>query len=147
MVNRSAKVAAVAGRQWGLVTWAQLAGRAFDRKTISDWVRRGYLHRVHPRVYAVGHRAGGFETALAAALLYAGPGAMLSHGTAIWWLGLIDKPPSTIHISTPRRCRSLRGIKLHQRRDSTRTWHKNLPVTTVAQTLLDFASRASLNRV
>ena len=24
MVNRSAKVAAVAGRQWGLVTWAQI---------------------------------------------------------------------------------------------------------------------------
>jgi very-short-patch-repair endonuclease len=72
---------------------------------------------------------------------------MLSHGTAAWWWGLIENRPSTIHVSTPRRCRSLRGIKVHQRRECPRTRHKRLPVTTVAQTLLDFAARASLNRV
>jgi hypothetical protein len=72
---------------------------------------------------------------------------MLSHATAAWWWGLIDTQPSTIHLSTPRRCRSRRGIKVHQRREGERAWHRGLPITTVAQTLLDFAAGASLNRV
>jgi hypothetical protein len=64
MVNRNAKVARVAGRQRGLVTWAQLAQLGFDRKTVSDRVRGGYLHPVLPRVYAVGHRAASVEADL-----------------------------------------------------------------------------------
>lgn len=149
MPNQSAKVrlSQVAGRQWGRVTWEQIVGLGVDKWTINSWLKTGYLHRIHPRVYAVGHRAGSVEADLSAALLYAGPGAMLSHGTAAWWLGLVDEPPSTIHVSTPRRCRSRRGVRAHQRRHCARTWHKGMPVTPVAQTLLDYASTASLNRV
>ena len=33
------------------------------------------------------------EADLTAAVLYAGPGAMLSHSTALWWRGLIDRQP------------------------------------------------------
>src|SRR2546421_3039461 len=139
--NSKVRVGRVAGKVWGRVTRAQLERLGITSSTIAMWRRQGYLHPRLPRVYAVGHAATSIEAELAEALLYAGPGAMLSHATAAWWWGLIDKPPSTIHISTPRRCRSLRGITVHQRRDCTRTWHKNLPVTIVAQTLLDFASR------
>jgi uncharacterized protein DUF559/transcriptional regulator with AbiEi antitoxin domain of type IV toxin-antitoxin system len=149
MVNRSAKVlvAAVANRQWGLVTFAQLIGSGIDRATIADWARGGYLHRVHPRVYAVGHRPSGLETELAAALLYAGPGAMLSHATAVWWLGLSDKQPGTIDVTTPRRCQSLRRVRVHGRRTCERTWHKRLPTTSVEQALLDYAAVAPLERL
>jgi predicted transcriptional regulator of viral defense system len=140
-------VSAIAQRQWGRVSWSQLVGVGVSKQAVSKWVKRGYLHAKHPRVYAVGHDAPSVEADLAAALLYAGPGAMLSHGTAAWWFGLIDKPPSAIHVSTPRRCRSRRGVTVHQERDCQRVWHKGLPVTSVAQTLLDFAATALLKRV
>ena len=80
-------------------------------------------------------------------MLYAGPGAMLSHATALWWHGLIDRQPWPIEVSTPRRCRSLHGVTVHGRRACERIWHKGLPVTTVEQALLDFAARAPLDRV
>jgi hypothetical protein len=72
---------------------------------------------------------------------------MLSHATALWWRGVIDRRPWPIEVSTPRRCRSLRGIKVHQRRELERVWHKNLPVTTIEQALLDFAALAPLDRL
>jgi very-short-patch-repair endonuclease len=95
----------------------------------------------------VGHSSGGTEADLAAALLYAGPGAMLSHTTAAWWMGLLDDAPRPIQVSTPRRCRSQPGIKVHQRRRCERVWHNHLPTTTLPQTLLDLASQAPLRTV
>jgi hypothetical protein len=114
---------------------------------LARWVRDGYLHRVLPRVYAVGHQAPSVEADLVAALLYAGPGAMLSHTTAAWWWGLIDQQPRTITVSTPRRCKSLKGISVHGRRQLARTWHNGLPATTVAQALLDYAAVCPLRRL
>src|SRR5260370_34726510 len=96
------QVAKVAARQWGRVTRAQLTRLGIDPRSVADWLDQGYLHRRLPRVFAVGHPARSTEADLAEALLYAGPGAMLSHGTAAWWLGLIDANPSQIHVSTPR---------------------------------------------
>jgi predicted transcriptional regulator of viral defense system len=149
MGNQRAKVrlSEVARRQWGRVAWAQIVGLGVDKWTINDWRSQGYLHRVHPRVYAVGHDAPSIEGDLAAALLYAGPGAMLSHATAMWWWGLRDDPPPIIHVSTPRRCRSRPGVQVHQRRSCARTWHKHMPVTTVAQTLFDHAAESSWRAV
>lgn len=141
------RVARLAGRQWGLVSAAQLVALGIGRTTISRWTESGYLYRVHPRVYAVGHRAGGIEYELTAALLYAGPGAMLSHASAVWWLGLGDRRPARIDLSTPRRCCSLRGITVHGRRRCERTWHNGLPTTTVEQALLDFGAVAPMDRV
>lgn len=149
MSNQRAKVrlSEVAGRQWGRVAWEQIVGLGVDKWTINDWRVQGYLHRVHPRVYAVGHDAPSIEADLAAALLYAGPGAMLSHATALWWWGLLDEAPTTIHVSTPRRCRSRTGVWVHQRRTLKRAWRKRMPVSSVAQALLDYASGASLNNL
>ena len=114
---------------------------------VARWVDAGHLHQEHPRVYAVGHRAPSVEADLTAAVLYAGPGAMLSHATALWWRGLIDRQPWPIEVSTPRRCRSLHGVRVYGRRNCGRVWHKDLPVTTIEQALLDFAARAPLERV
>jgi hypothetical protein len=143
----SAKVRGLADRQWGRVGSAQLSALGIDSWLIARWVASGYFHQVLPRVYAVGHRAPSVEADLTAALLYAGPGAMLSHATALWWRGLIDHQPWPIEVSTPRRCRSLHGVKVHGRRDCRRVWHKRLPMTTIEQALLDFAARAPLERV
>jgi very-short-patch-repair endonuclease len=115
--------------------------------TISAWVDDGYLHPRYPRVYAVGHSAGPIEADLAAALLYAGPGAMLSHQTAAWWWELTDRRPKAIHVSTPRRCRSQPGVTVHARRRIDRDWHNGLTVTTLPQTLLDCAAHSPLEDI
>jgi hypothetical protein len=141
------RVASVAGRQLGRISRAQLRGLGIADATIHHWLATGYLIRVLPGVYAVGHRAKSIESDLMAAVLYAGPGAMLSHTTAAWWLGLTDSRPYGIDVSTPRRCRPLPGIRVHQRRRIEREWHRGLPVTTLVRTLIDYAAKASLSKV
>ncbi len=145
--NSKARLARTAGRQWGRVTWAQLRGLGIDRAVIGRWLAEGYLHRRLPRVYAVGHSAGETVADLAEALLYAGPGAMLSHATAAWWRGLLDEQPRQIHVSTPRQCRSLDGVVVHQRRTCRRILHNRLPTTAIPQILLDLAATEPLRTV
>jgi very-short-patch-repair endonuclease len=139
-LSAKVRVAALAEDTWGRLSWAQLRDCGIAEATISHWTANGYLYEEHPRVYAVGHRTGPVEADLAAALLYAGPGAMLSHQTAAWWWGLTDRRPNVIHVSTPKRCRSHRAVTVHGRRSLLRDWHNGLTVTTVPQTLLDYAA-------
>lgn len=98
-------------------------------------------------MYAVGRPVLPVEGELAAALFFAGPGATLSHETAAWWWGLIDEPLRVIGVSVPGRRRSTDGVRIHNRRNFERTWHRRLPVTTVAQTLLDLGATAPVERV
>jgi very-short-patch-repair endonuclease len=149
MVSLSAKerVRQVADRQGGRVSAAQLAALGIKTGAVSQWVDRQYLIGTLPRVYAVGHRAPSLEAGLWEAVLYAGPGAMLSHATALWWRGLIDNPPWPLQVSTPRRCRSLDGIRVYARRACERIPHKGLPTTSLEQALLDFAAGAAPERI
>jgi len=135
-------VAALAGRQWVVIARAQLERTGVGRMTISRWLQDGHLYRLYPGVYAVGHRALSIEGRLAAALLYAGPGAMLSHATAAWWWGLWRPLPLGSMSALPAR-RSVPGLAVHGRRRLERVWHRRLSVTTVAQTLLDLAIDAA----
>lgn len=145
--NAKERVSRLAGGQFGRVSWVQLTALGIPKQTFHYWIQTGYLIRVLPAVYAVGHRARTTESDLIAAVLYAGPGAMLSHATAAWWVGLTSTKPYMIDVSTPRRCRSLPGIRVHQRRVIERVWHKNIPITHFSQTMLDYATRATLSDV
>ncbi len=141
-------MAKVAGRQQGRITSAQLHHIGLSDTTIANWRHAGYLHPRQRGVYAVGSAARTTESDLFEAVLYAGPGAMLSHVTAAWWLGLIDHPSAAIHVSTPRRRTSPRGILVHKRRIALeRVIHDGIPTTTVAQTLLDLAAMGELTLV
>lgn len=135
------RVAAVSESTWGRIHWTQLRALGIARGTIAQWVKEGYLFEEPPRVYSVGHRAGPVEADLASALLYAGPGAMLSHRSAAWWWRLTDRMPPVVEVSTPRRCRCRPGVRVHGRRPLPRLWHNHLTVTTIPQTLLDYASQ------
>jgi hypothetical protein len=146
-LSAKVRVARLSDRQAGLVGAAQLVAIGVDTRETSRWVSDGYLLPRLPRVYAVGHMASSVEADLWAAVLYAGPGAMLSHATALWWRGLLDKQPWPLRVSTPRRCRSLRGIKIHGRRTCERNLDRRPPTTSVEQALLDFAATAPLDRV
>ncbi|MGH2902020.1 MAG: hypothetical protein ACRDK7_00265, partial [Solirubrobacteraceae bacterium] len=106
------------------------------------WTKTGYLTRVLPRVYAVGHTAPSREADLWAAVLYAGPGAQLCHASGAHHRGLIIYPPDVIHVSTPRsKVKSIPGvIHVHVGRELARATHNGIPTTTVAQTVLDLAA-------
>ncbi|HZO60744.1 MAG TPA: hypothetical protein VFB51_13725, partial [Solirubrobacterales bacterium] len=61
--------------------------------------------------------------------------------TAGSWLGLLQAAPRHLHVCTPRDRRSVRGVRVHARRDVQRIWHRRLPVTPPARTLLDIAGQ------
>ncbi|MBV9800735.1 MAG: type IV toxin-antitoxin system AbiEi family antitoxin domain-containing protein [Solirubrobacterales bacterium] len=94
--NASARAATVAGEQWGVIGRQQLHDCGISPRTVSRWMAAGKLHVIHHGVYAFGHASVPIEGRLVAALLHAGPGAVLSHATAAWWWGLVDKEPRRI---------------------------------------------------
>jgi len=133
-------VRALASRQFGVVARHQLQHLEVASSSIGKWLHAGDLHRLYAGVYAVGHTALSAEGRLTAAVLYAGPGAMLSHGTAAWWLGLTDRRPPVVHVSTPRQPVSPPGVLVHGRRPLARGWHRALPVASLPDVLLDYAA-------
>jgi hypothetical protein len=79
-------------------------------------------------------------------LLYAGPRAVLSHGTAAWWWRLLDHAPDRIHVSGGRHA-STRNVHVHRPRRDFQATHRRLPVTTVPRTLLDIAAVVPFRRL
>jgi very-short-patch-repair endonuclease len=135
--------AAIAGRQWGNITTAQLKGCGLGRHGISDWGRAGKLHPIHREVYAVGHVSPAPEARWAAALLACGEGSALSHRTALALHGL-TKPPAIVQVSLARKVRAHEAVQVHtlsmpfKRGELVRA--KGLLATSVARTLLDMAA-------
>jgi predicted transcriptional regulator of viral defense system len=138
----SVRIARLAGQQFGVVTRTQLLACGLPASAISRWVAAGRLHRLYPSVYAVGHLALTEESHLVAALFYAGPGSALSHRIGCWWWGFTSNRGATIDISAMTRRSSVEGIRIHRPRRLERVFHRQLPVTPVARTLVDFASIA-----
>jgi hypothetical protein len=91
----------LAARQSNRVTTEQLQRLGVSRTTVGRWTGGGHLHRRLPRVYAVGSPARTVESDLWEAVLYAGPGAMLSRATAAKWLDMVDRWPDVIHPQPP----------------------------------------------
>jgi hypothetical protein len=107
--------------------------------TVSRWIERGRLQRFLPGVYALGHRALPTEGRLAAALLYAGPGAALGLATAVWWWELSASRPQATHVVSPCRRRSLDLVRVHYREHVERVRHRGLPVVPIEYALLHLA--------
>src|SRR4051812_49639911 len=89
-------VLAIAARQHGVVTTAQLLAAGWSRDAISG--RRGWLRRLHRGVYLVGPVEAEHSRA-AAAVLAAGEMAVLSHSPAavVWGLRPPDEGP--LHVT------------------------------------------------
>ncbi len=69
---------------------------------------------------------------------------MLSHATAAGWCQLWGAEPKRIHVSVAGERRPTREVAVHGRRPRLEgVTHRRLPVTPVAQTLLDLAAVAS----
>ncbi len=72
----------VIAEQAGVVSRQQVLRAGVSRSTIVSKVKHGLWQQLHPGVYGVFTGAVSREARLWAAVLYAGPGALLSHETA-----------------------------------------------------------------
>jgi very-short-patch-repair endonuclease len=139
-----AAVAAVAKRQYGIVTRAQLRRVGVGETGIRRRIRTGRLHRIHRGVYAVGHSVLPPRAHYMAAVLACGQGAALSHVAAAAHLGIRASAAAVVDVIVPTRSgrRGQRGIRLHRSGRLTPadvTVHERVPTTTLARTLLDLA--------
>jgi hypothetical protein len=79
-------------------------------------------------------------------VLYAGPGAVASHETALWLGRALDRVPSVLDISVPaaRQVTVPAWIRLHRRRKLVEHPSARPPRTRIEAAALDAADRASL---
>ena len=138
-------MAALATRQHGVVATRQLAALGLSQRAVSHRAAAGRLHRVHRGVYAVGHPILTVNGRRMAAILAAGPGAVLSHASAaaLWEI----RPTSATRIDVSVRSAAGRGkrpgLRIHRTptlQADEITKHQGLRVTTPARTLLDLAA-------
>lgn len=141
---RDQGIAALADRQHGVVSLAQLGQLGLTSGAARRRAASGRLHRVHYGVYAVGRQGLTVEGMWMAAVLACGNGAVLSHRSAAALWGLRTTSSVAVHLIAPgRRGRSRPGIRVH-RSDTLiaedATERLGIPCTTVARTLVDLAS-------
>jgi predicted transcriptional regulator of viral defense system len=138
-----AVAARLADRQYGVVARCQLLAAGVGNRAIGDRLARGLLVPLHRGVYAFGHRRLRVEGRWLAAVLAAGPGAVLSHRDAAALHG-VRPPPQSVRVSvtTSGHARRIDGVWLAARRvlaEEERAEVDGIPVTSVARTLVDLA--------
>jgi hypothetical protein len=99
---------------------------------------------VYPGVYRVGHRAPSLEASYLAAVRACGEGALLSGRAAGHLLGLLKGAPPAPEVTT-RTKRRVKGIKTRRSLAAEGFKFRGIPVTTVAQTLIDLAPQLGLD--
>jgi very-short-patch-repair endonuclease len=147
------RVNAIAARQHGVVTHAQLADAGMSRSSCRHRVVTGRLRRLHRGVYAVGPIVLPHARQMAA-VLACGRGALLSHDDArSLWLEATSPArydpvqngagEEAVSVTVAHTGRSRRpGIRLHRvRRIDSADWtvQHGIPVTTPIRTVLDLA--------
>jgi very-short-patch-repair endonuclease len=137
-------IAELAERQHGVVCVADLRELGVGSAAIQHRIRRRLLHPVHRGVYAVGHPVLTTEGRWHAAVLAAGPGAVLSHRAGAEHRRIVDRRGGmTIDVTVNGRPGKRPGIRIHEAAGLTEadwTYLDGIPVTTVARTLIDLAA-------
>jgi hypothetical protein len=131
---------ALAERQHGVVTRAQLSALGLGSRAIDYRLERGLLRPVHRGVYTIGHRLLTQHGRWMAAVLACGPDAVLSHraAAALWLI----RRGTAIEVTIPGAKSARRGIRLHRASlpgDETTTRY-GIATTTVPRTLLDLSA-------
>jgi predicted transcriptional regulator of viral defense system len=140
------RVLELARKQHRVVGRQQLLELGLKRDAIRRRVRNKRLHPIHDGVYAVGLPDIEWNGFLIAAVLACGDGAVLSHRTAASHWGLIDSSTRAIHVTVPGSNKpEVKGVTVHLTRQLTEAdWshETEIPVTSLARTLVDFAGIA-----
>jgi hypothetical protein len=129
--------------QGNAIARRQSGNSGIDPRAMRSRVDSGRWQRLHRGVYAAFSGEPARETMLWAALLRAGPDAVLSHQTAAERHGLIDEPSALISITVPASCHpaqeKIPGVIIHRSNAVLRTRHPALlpPCTRVEDTVLD----------
>ena len=137
----------VIAEQAGVVSRQQLLRAGLSRATVSARVKRGVWRPLHPGVYGTFGGEIGWKARLWAAVLYAGPGALLSHETAAEVLCLSDSRNPVIQVTVPasRRVRPRDGIRIHRSVVDYPRWPPQRgvpPHTFYAETVIDLVASA-----
>jgi len=133
--------------QDGVLSAAQLVGAGMNRERLSSLVRTGQWQRPHRGVYAAFSGDLPRDAQLWAAVLAAGPDAMLSYQSAAEVCKLADKPSVPLHVTVPneRRVRPIRGVVVHYSDRAAQARHpvRLPPQTLIDETVLDLATSAA----
>jgi very-short-patch-repair endonuclease len=127
----------------------QLLAAGWSEEEIDGRMRVSRFHRLHGGVYAVGHRVLFREGRWMAAVLAAGPDAVLSHWSAAALWTIRPNSRSLIDVTAPHKSRSWDGIKRHHKAlpaDEV-TVKDGIPVTTVPRTIFDLAATEDVDTV
>ena len=140
----------LAEQQLGILSRAQVLQAGLSRGVIRSRIDRGSWQLLSPGVYAVSSGQPVRDAVLWAAVLDAGPGAMLSHETAAEVEHLTDTVSSGLHVTVPgcRRVRGRPGITIHYSGRAVQAVHpaRTPPRTRIEETVLDlWGSAASLD--
>jgi very-short-patch-repair endonuclease len=142
--EESGVVRVIAADQRGIIARPQLLTAGVTNAAIDRALRSGRLHRIHQGVNSTqAPELATQDALLIAALLAAGDGAVLSHGTAAWRWQIIAAPPSKIELAVPRDRTAPPGLRLFrsQFRPGDLILGARFPSTSVPRTLLDLAVR------
>ena len=142
-------LAELAAQQHGVVATRQLETLGYSRYAVARAGRAGRLHRVHRGVYAVGHARLTWNGRCMAAVLASEP-AVASHTTAGWLWGLQRTRPSRFHLTAPTRRHTkpeLHVVHFARLLDQDIDCAEDIPVTSLARTLLDLAAMLSAYRL
>ena len=126
-----------------VITTDELLELDLSHSDIGYRVDVGRLHRKYPEVYAVGRPDLTLDGVFLAAVRACGPKAKLSHLSALRTYELTRRGTHRIDVTAPRSIKPKDGIRLHRplsldALDTTIV--DGIPITTVAQTLLDVAA-------
>jgi hypothetical protein len=144
--SEPASLAALAGRQHGVVAVGQLYSLGLTDRQLRRMVAQGWLVPVLRGVYGVGYRPLTRPGEWMAALLAMGPGAALSHrSAAALWKIWGEGERRIVEVIIPRRHGRQRraGVKVHRPEvlpAEELTERDGFPVTSAPRTLLDLAS-------
>jgi hypothetical protein len=135
----------IIAEQAGIVSRRQVLRLGLPGSTVVSKVRHGLWQQVHPGVYAAFTGTVAWEARLWAAVLYAGPGALLSHETAAEVLHLTDRRFPVIQVTIPhsRRVRPPHGVRIHRSSVDYPRWRplRGIPPHTFyADTIIDLVA-------
>jgi hypothetical protein len=137
-LTNDARVARLAARQHGVVTFRQLLACGLTRREIEVRVRLGHLHPLHRGVYAVGHPNVSLDGRFLAAVMACGSLAVLSHFAAAVLRQLLRWDGRSIDVTAPTK-RTHPGIKTHRATTIERSYVNGIPVTPKLRTIIDLS--------
>jgi very-short-patch-repair endonuclease len=141
-ISGAAEIRALAGRQHGVFSRAQVVGLGLSVGQLDHWLRTARIESVHRGVYAWSRQLLSFEGRCMAAVLAVGGDAVVSHRSAAALWRIRSERGGPVHVTTSRKIQSREGITVHTlplEQDERMVIH-GVPLTSPARTLFDMAA-------